>query len=231
MKRCIFYDTETTGIRTDKDLIVEIAAYDPVSKETFVSFVNPKVPIPEDASAIHHITDEMVKDAPDFSIVGKNFIEFCGENAVLVAHNNERFDKQIMHHEALRHEITWPQSWIHLDSLLWARRYRPDLPRHSLQVLREVYKVPANNAHRALDDVIVLAQVFSAMIGDLSIDQVVELLSTNKKMTHMPFGKHRGMAFSDIPKNYFDWLKASGALEKKENEELRDVLIAQGLLL
>lgn len=66
-RRPIFYDTETTGIRSDKDRIVEIAAFDPFHNRSFDKLINPRCPIPSDASAIHHITDEMVKDCPDFS--------------------------------------------------------------------------------------------------------------------------------------------------------------------
>ena len=70
-RRPIFYDTETTGIRPDKDCIIEIAAYDSKQRKTFHSLINPKRPIPQDATAIHHITDDMVKDAPPFSEVAQ----------------------------------------------------------------------------------------------------------------------------------------------------------------
>lgn len=228
--RRIYYDTETTGIRTDKDLIIEIAAYDPDGDRKFEAFVNPRVPIPPEATAIHHITDAMVKDADDFSEVGKRFIEFCGPNACLIAHNNDRFDKLMLHYEGLRHELVWPNEWIHLDSLAWARRYRPDLPKHSLQFLRETFEIAENNAHRALDDVIVLHQVFTALVGDLTTEQIVQLLLTPNKMTHMPFGKHRGTPIKELPKSYVTWLAGSGALDKKENEELKGLLVSEGLL-
>ena len=58
--RPIYYDTETTGIKAEKERIIEIAAYDPVRKRQFEKFVNPGFPIPPEAIAIHHITDEMV---------------------------------------------------------------------------------------------------------------------------------------------------------------------------
>ncbi|MBM3192489.1 MAG: DNA polymerase III subunit epsilon, partial [Chlamydiae bacterium] len=61
VKRPIYYDTETTGVKSDKDRIVEIAAYDPYEEKTFVSLVNPGIPIPLEASQIHHITDDMVQ--------------------------------------------------------------------------------------------------------------------------------------------------------------------------
>src|SRR5258708_37001294 len=85
--RPIFYDTETTGIKADKDRIIEIAAFDPVKNRSFEKLVNPCCPIPPDATAIHNITDEMVKDSPDFSQIGVEFIEFCEGETVLIAHN------------------------------------------------------------------------------------------------------------------------------------------------
>ncbi len=230
MKRTIFYDTETTGTSPKEDAIVEIAAYDPAGPREFVSFVNPLRPIPAEASAIHHITNEMVASSPSFAVVGQQFIDFCGEDAILIAHNNDRFDKLFLQEEGHRHSLIWPKNWLHFDTLLWARRYRPDLPRHSLQFLREIYGIAANNAHRALDDVIVLQRVFSKMTDDLTTDQVVDLLLNPRKTSHMPFGKFRGKPLEEVPKDYYKWLMNSGALEKSENEELKMVLVEKGLL-
>ena len=173
--RPIYYDTETTGVRADKDRIIEIAAYDPIQDRTFEQLVNPGVPIPEDASAIHGITDEMVASASPFSEVGAAFRDFCEGECVLIAHNNDGFDRHFLTHEGERHGVEWPK-WPMIDSLKWARKYRPDLPRHSLQFLRQIYGIPKNNAHRALDDVVVLHRIFSAMIDDLPLETVLELL-------------------------------------------------------
>lgn len=230
-KRAIYYDTETTGIKSDKDRVVEIAAYDPALDRTFESFVNPGMPIPPDATAIHNITNEMVADAPDFSVVGKQFIEFCEGDTVLIAHNNDAFDLHFLRAEYKRNEIEMPE-WRFLDSLKWARRYRPDLPRHTLQILRELYGIPENNAHRALDDVIVLHQVFQAMIDDLTIDQVYELMGQKKEKPplKMPFGKHQGELIQDVPKSYVRWLASSGAFAKPENLLLKEAFISAGVL-
>lgn len=218
--RPIFYDTETTGVRSDKDRIIEIAAFDPTQNRTFVKLINPGCPIPAEASAIHHITDEMVKDCPDFSQIGKEFVEFCDGEAVLIAHNNDGFDVHFLRQEFSRHALTMP-SWTFLDSLKWARRYRPDLPRHTLQFLREIYQIAENNAHRALDDVMVLHQVFSFMTDDLDIETILNLINKKREIHHMPFGKYQGKPLKDVPRDYVKWLANSGALEKPENAELR----------
>lgn len=228
-KRIIFYDTETTGIRHEKDRIIELAAYDPADKREFEQLINPGCPIPPEASNIHHITDEMVKDAPSFAEVGKAFAEFCTEDAILIAHNNEAFDKLFLESEYKRNQLDIP-SWRHLDSLKWSRKYRPDLPRHSLQHLREVYGIPANNAHRALDDVIVLYEVFSRMIDDLSVETIINLLEKPQKVLNMPFGKHQGKPLSQVPKNYVRWLADSGSFEKPQNKDLRAEFEKLGML-
>lgn len=228
-RRPIFYDTETTGVRPDRDRIIEIAAYDPVREKTFEMLVKPDIPIPAEASAIHGITDSMVANSPTFKEVGIEFAEFCGDESVLIAHNNDTFDMLFLRNEAARHEITWP-SWTFVDSLKWSRRYRPDLPRHTLQFLREMYGVAANNAHRALDDVIVLHQIFVAMTDDLSIDDVFTMLNRPRELQHMPFGKHQGVPLKNLPKDYICWLSKSGAFEKPENADLHRSLQKIGLI-
>lgn len=219
--RPIYYDTETTGVRVGVDRIVEIAAYDPVLDKSFVQFVNPGMPIPAESTAITGITNEMVASAPDFSIIGPQFFEFCGTDSVLIAHNNDRFDKLILEAEAARCNLTLP-SWRYIDTLKWSRKYRSDLPSHALQTLREVYGFAANQAHRALDDVMILHKIFSAMIDDLSIEKVLELLDQPTDLSRMPFGKYQGRLLSEVPPDYIDWLKKSGSLDKPDNKDLRE---------
>ena len=218
--RAIFYDTETTGIKTDKDRIIEIAAFDPVRGTTFEKLINPGIPIPPDATAIHKISDAMVAEAPTFAQVAREFVEFCEGDVVLIAHNNDNFDFPMLRNEFVRHQVEFPV-WKFMDSLKWARRYRGDLPRHTLQFLREIYGIAANNAHRALDDVIVLHQVFQLMTDDLNTEQIFTLLNRPKEIIHMPFGKYQGKPLQQLPKDYIQWLFSNGALDKAENKDLR----------
>lgn len=228
-KRFIYYDTETTGIRAEKDRIIEIAAYDPELKREFAMLVNPGVPIPKEASDIHGITDDMVAAAPSFAEAGAQFIAFCEGDVALVAHNNDNFDRHFLTHECKRHQLELP-AFDMVDSLKWARKYRPDLPRHSLQFLRQIYGFEENNAHRALDDVVVLYQVFSAMIDDLTAETVLKLLTGQEETDVMPFGKHQGKPLSEVPPSYLKWLKNEGAFDKPENAGLKSVLEKLGAL-
>ncbi|MBN9378934.1 MAG: DNA polymerase III subunit epsilon [Chlamydiales bacterium 38-26] len=227
--RPIFYDTETTGVKPEKDRIIEIAAFDPVRNRSFEMLVNPGFPIPPESTAIHHITDEMVANSPNFGEIGKAFVEFCEGEVVLIAHNNDGFDSHFLRHEFSRHSLSMP-NWQYLDSLKWARRYRPDLPRHTLQFLREIYNIAQNNAHRALDDVIVLHQVFTHMTDDLDIETILKLINKPREIHHMPFGKHQGVPLKDVPKEYVKWLAGSGAFDKAENLELKSYFVKLGVL-
>ena len=228
-KRPIFYDTETTGVRPDKDFIIEIAAFDAASQTTFESLINPSTPIPKEASMIHNITDDMVKNAPSFKEVGQQFLDFCKGEVVLIAHNNDAFDRLFIESECQRHHLPLP-NYAYIDSLKFARKYRPDLPRHSLQHLREYYRIPSNQAHRALDDVIILEKIFSKMIDDLSIEIILDLMNQKQHLRHMPFGKHQGKSLKEVPRNYIQWLNENGAFDKAENKELKEAFIALKLL-
>lgn len=228
-RRPIFYDTETTGISSERDRIIEIAAYDPVHQATFHSLINPGLLIPPDATAIHGITNEMVANSPNFGRCSADFIKFCEGDTVLIAHNNDGFDMHFLRQEFSRHQIEMP-SWHFLDSLKWARRYRPDLPRHTLQFLREIYGIEANTAHRALDDVIILHKLFSLMTDDLPIEQVMQLIQRPRELTHMPFGKYQGKPLNMLPKDYVKWLSGSGAFDKADNKDLKASLEKLGLL-
>jgi DNA polymerase-3 subunit epsilon len=230
--RFIFYDTETTGVRSDRDRIIELAAYDPLHKRSFSRLVHPGCPIPAEASAIHHITDEMVASAPPFSQIIPEFLEFCSGEVVLVAHNHEGFDSLFLKEEFQRANTLLP-NWPSVDTLKWARRYRPDLPRHTLQFLREVYEIPQNQAHRALDDVMVLHHLFSQMVDDLTPEIILKLLlspASSKEISHMRFGKYKGTPLAELPSDYVQWLAKSGALDKAENSSLKKSLTALGKL-
>jgi DNA polymerase-3 subunit epsilon len=228
----VFFDTETTGIQPKTDYIVEIAAYDPIRDQSFESLVKPPIPIPVEASNVHGITDDMVANAPTFAEVGMQFAQFCSEDALLIAHNNDAFDVHFLRIEFSRHNIALPQ-WKYLDTLKWARKYRPDLPRHALQFLREIYGVEKNNAHRALDDVIVLHQVLEKMKDDLDYPTIYELMQQGQQdpnISTMPFGKHQGIPLEQVPKSYLSWLQKSGALDKEENNNLRKRLVELELI-
>lgn len=170
----VFFDLETTGRDTAHGRIVEIAAYNATQKTSFERLVNPGIPIPKESSAINGITDEMVREAPSFEVVAKEFMDFCDRPVMLVAHNGELFDLPFLQAEFRRNSLSLPKDWIFVDSLKWARKYRKDLPRHALQYLRKFFGFPENQAHRALDDVMTLYRIFSLLTDDLTPEEIID---------------------------------------------------------
>ena len=90
----VIFDLETTGISPRNDEVIEISAIKVVGGkivEEFSTLVNPLRPIPFQATSVNGITDDMVKDAPTFDVVLKDFIDFAGD-MILVGHNIHAFD-------------------------------------------------------------------------------------------------------------------------------------------
>lgn len=103
----VFLDLETTGINVNSDRIVEMSylkVYPNGKEETKTYRVNPGMPIPKEASDIHHITDEDVANCPTFRQIGQsiaNDIEGCD----LAGFNSNRFDIPMLAEEFLRNDI------------------------------------------------------------------------------------------------------------------------------
>ena len=100
----VFFDLETTGINISKDRIVEISilkVHPNGKEESKTRRINPDMPIPQEATAIHGITDEDVKDCPKFKEIAKSLavqIEGCD----LAGFNSNRFDIPLLAEEFLR---------------------------------------------------------------------------------------------------------------------------------
>ncbi len=100
----VFFDLETTGINIAADRIVEIAylKVDLNGNETSKSMrINPEMPIPENVTAIHGISNEDVKDAPTFNEVARSLAKEI-EGCDLAGYNSVRFDIPLLAEEFLR---------------------------------------------------------------------------------------------------------------------------------
>lgn len=152
------FDLETTGMNAESDRIVEIAALRievTGQQNTFHHLVHPGRRIPPAVSRIHHITDEMVAEAPRFQEIAPDFLNFA-RGSTLVAHN-ARFDLSFLQESLYRYGLPlWAGKT--LDSLRLVRKMCPGLPSYSLQNLRRVLALDAAGdaltAHRADDDVV-----------------------------------------------------------------------------
>lgn len=106
-KPICFFDLETTGINVAKDRIVEIAVlkvFPNGNKESYTWRVNPGVPIPKEAAAIHKITDEMVANEPLFKELAPKVYALINDSD-LAGFNSNRFDIPLLAEEFLRAEI------------------------------------------------------------------------------------------------------------------------------
>jgi DNA polymerase-3 subunit epsilon len=148
----IAFDLETTGTVPGVDRIVEIGAVkfengQPV--ETFCTLINPEMPIPEGASRVNGIFDDMVKGKPLIEETLEPFAEFCGD-IPMVAHNAP-FDSQFLVAEILRCEAAAPRGVV-LDTLPIARKVFPGLANYKLGTLVQHLGIPAGQFHRAEED-------------------------------------------------------------------------------
>ena len=159
----IVLDIETTGLSFRTEKITEIGAVkvkDGEIVDTFECFVNPEMPIPQKIVEITGITDDMVKDAQTIEKIMPKFLEFIGD-LKLVAHNAD-FDIGFLKYNAENIGLKMDNEYI--DSLKLARQLYPEFKKHKLGIIAEKLGIKVENAHRALDDVKTLVQVFIKML-------------------------------------------------------------------
>ncbi len=156
----IVLDIETTGLDYTKEKMVEFAALrleDGKIKDKYSTLINPKQHIRKASIAIHGITEEMVADAPtEEEVIGK-ILEFIGEHPI-VAHN-AIFDYSFLNESSLRYcgkELTN----VRVDTQQMFKEVYPDLDRHGLGMLSEVFNVKLTNHHRAMADAMALAMAY-----------------------------------------------------------------------
>ena len=148
--REIVLDTETTGLDpTTGDRIVEIGAVEllnhlPTGK-TFHKYLNPERNMPEEAQAVHGLTEEFLKDKPVFSQIADDFLAFI-KGSKLVIHNAS-FDMKFLNAElALVGKTTLPADTA-IDTLGIARKKFPGSPA-SLDALCRRFNI--DNSKRTL---------------------------------------------------------------------------------
>ncbi len=103
-KPICFFDLETTGTNIAKDRIVEIAilkVHPNGNKESKTWLVNPGIPIPAEAAAIHGITDEKVAGHPSFKELSSEIYQMI-RGCDLGGFNSNRFDIPLLAEELLR---------------------------------------------------------------------------------------------------------------------------------
>lgn len=200
-------DCETTGLDTKNDRIIEIAAakftLDAIV-DRYETLVDPQMVIPEASIAVHHITQDMVTGQPKIEDVIHELLEFVGDLPIIG--HGITFDIDIIASHAERLNISSKiRKNQFFDTLRLARLYGQS-PTNSLEMLRQHFNIPAEGAHRAMNDVIVNIQVFKFLSTNFkTLEEISKTLAKPIQMKHMPLGKHKGRLMKELPLQYLLW--------------------------
>jgi len=166
----IVFDTETTG-REHNSRIVEIAAArvrlsDGLVESMWSQLVNPGVAIPREATAVHHITDAMVRGMPTAAQVLPTFLGACVNRGLPLVAHNAVFDLARVRFDAQRCDVVLPGT-VPVHCSLEASRKLHKTVGHAIGVVAQRYGVKAaegQHAHRAEGDVRTLAAVLPHLL-------------------------------------------------------------------
>ncbi|MDR0834434.1 MAG: 3'-5' exonuclease [Candidatus Symbiothrix sp.] len=223
----VFFDLETTGLNIASDRIVEIAYLKVMpngDEESKTRKINPEMAIPPEATAIHGISDEDVKDAPTFKEIAKSLaaqIEGCD----LAGFNSNRFDIPLLAEEFLRAGVDIDFSkrkFIDVQTIFHKKEQR---------TLVAAYKFycgeTLEDAHSAEADTKATYEVLKAQLdkypdleNDMSflaefsaygnnVDFAGHIVYDDQKREVINFGKHKGRLVEDVFKTdmgYYDWM-------------------------
>lgn len=165
----ICFDIETTGLSAARDKITEIGAVkveNGVITDTFSTFANPEMPIPQKITQLTGITDDMVKDAPSQSEAVSAFLEFAGDN-VLVAHNAP-FDTSFIAKAC--EDMGREYNYTSIDTVAISRAILKDIKNCKLDTVAKFLRLGDFNHHRATDDAEMLARIFINLCQRLTDD-------------------------------------------------------------
>ena len=185
IKDFVVIDLETTGLRNSSG-IVELSAirfknFVPIEK--YETLINPKRKIPEEATRINNITDDMVKDKPTIDQASDSFIKFVGDENI-VGHNLE-FDLGILEYRG----ICFNGKRKFYDTLLiaqrnlkkarkkWDKEYECydidynhdyDVEDYKLDTICEYYGINRYNAHRGGSDCLATGLLFKRFADEIA---------------------------------------------------------------
>ncbi|MGB0385093.1 MAG: exonuclease domain-containing protein [Ardenticatenaceae bacterium] len=160
------FDTETTGLNPSQgDEIVSIGALRIVngrllSEERFDQLLYPRRRIPRAATAIHHITDDMVQGQPPIEQVLPRFARFA-EDTVLVGHN-VAFDMRMFQVKEDQTRVIFTNPV--LDTLLLSAVVHPKQEIHTLEAMAERFSITVTERHSSFGDALLTAKLFLKLI-------------------------------------------------------------------
>lgn len=197
-------DVETTGLDPEKDRVVEIAAAIVEDGRVVFSrseFVNPGIPIPPEASGIHHIIDDDVSGAPQLAeALDRVFGAMWNDENLIFAAHNCRFDMGFL-------PMTKGKPWI--DTYRCAMHIWPEAPNFANQTLRYWLKIetglPRGFVHRAKDDAVVTAHILIRLLQERDLGELMRLSTKAVVLKKVGFGKHFGKLWTEVPFDYLQW--------------------------
>lgn len=223
-----FFDLETTGIDVAKDRIVEIAilkVYPNGNKESRTWLVNPGMPIPEQSSKIHGITDEKVANEPTFKELASQVYNMI-KDADLAGFNSDRFDIPLLAEELLRAGVDFEMGnrvSVDVQTIFHKKEER---------TLSAAYRFYCNetleNAHSAAADTNATYEILKAQLDryeDLENDiKALSEFTTRKRSVDFAgfialnedgeeiftFGKNKGALVSEVLEKepgYYGWIQ------------------------
>lgn len=224
----VFFDLETTGTDTAKDRIVEISILkiNPNgTEETRTKLINPGIPIPQASTDVHGITDEDVKDAPQFKQIAKSLAEFM-EGCDIAGFNSSRFDVPLLAEEFLRAGVDYDFSKRKMIDvqIIYHKKEQRTLEAalkfycgkeltdaHSAEAdTRATYEVLKGQLKMYPDlenDVDFLAKEFASYNNN--VDLAGRIIYDEDGVEVFNFGKHKGRSVVDVLKkepSFFAWI-------------------------
>ena len=228
-KPIVFFDLETTGIKVAVDRIVEISIlkiFPNGNKESKTWLVNPTVPIPEETTLIHGITNEKVVNEPTFSELSDDIYRLI-ENCDLAGFNSNKFDIPLLAEEFLRAGIEFNmknRKAVDIQNIFHKLEQRTLIAAYKFYCDKEL-----TNAHSAKADTnatyeILLAQLDKYAELENNIDFLSEFSERGGKFADLAgfirynqkgeevlsFGKYRDITLKQIWNDnpgYFSWIK------------------------
>lgn len=215
--RWFVVDCETDSKDAATALPVEIAALELAYQDGHfwrrplsTTLVNPGRPIDVRATAIHGITDEMVRYAPSVKYALEWLADLIPSDVIVVAHHAE-YDRTVL-------DSIGSRRWLCTERL--AHHLYPDAPSFKNDVLRHHLRVRPDTAglpsHRAAADSIVTGAILAKEISDYvpthgdDVDELLAFAETLYLWKRMPFGKHFDAPLADVPASYMRWALDGG---------------------
>ncbi|MBD5323087.1 MAG: 3'-5' exonuclease [Duncaniella sp.] len=229
-KPIVFFDLETTGVDITHDRIVEISLIKvmPSGEEIEKTRrVNPGIPIPPEATAVHHITDEDVANEPTFRQIAKSLAnELVGCD--IAGYNSNRFDIPMLDQEFQRAGVKFDFSkarFVDVQTIFHKKEQRTLVAAYRFYCGKEL-----DGAHSANADTRATLEVLKSQLDryeDLpnDIEELSKFSQINRNVDFMGrliyndadkevinFGKYKGKIAEDILRkepSYYDWIMKS----------------------